>query len=263
MDRKKTYFVSDFHLGVDAKLTSREREQKIVTWISSIQDEMAALYLVGDVFDHWFEYGTVIPKGFSRILGKLAELRDQNIPVYFFTGNHDMWMFNYLKDEMNIPIYRSPREITVGGKRILVGHGDGLGPGDLKYKFIKSIFSNKFCQWAFARLHPNFGIWLMKKYSRISRNSKSDDNIFLGPENEWLVSFCEEKLKENHYDYFVFGHRHLPIFYALSNQKSTYINLGDWLYYESFLVIDDENAILRTTEDSSPIKTIWPNPTQN
>lgn len=251
MTSKKIFFISDLHLGINSHLTSLEREKKVVSWINDKQDEMAELYLVGDIFDHWFEYKQVIPKGFVRILGKLAELRESEIPIHFFTGNHDMWMFNYLTDEMDIPIYRKPIEKEYNGKKFLIGHGDGLGPGDHGYKLIKKIFSNPFCQWAYARLHPNFGLWLMKYFSGMSRDSADESQQFLGPEKEWLVQYCESCLKEGQeYDYFIFGHRHLPIKYRLSNEKSIYFNLGDWLKYFTYGVFDGNEMQLYYSDDT-------------
>ena len=209
-------------------------------------DDAKAIYLVGDVFDYWFEYGTVIPKGYSRLLGKLAELKDHGIPIYYFIGNHDMWMFSYLTDELGIPIYRGPIVEVIDGKKFYIGHGDGLGPGDHGYKIIKSIFSNRFCQWAFARIHPNLGIRIMKWVSSRSRHSHSDSDNFLGPEREWLVQFSESTLQEQEIDVFVFGHRHLPIDYVLSNGTSKYFNLGDWLQYFTYLEVDKGNPVLKT-----------------
>ena len=249
MDNKKTYFASDFHLGLDGRLSSRDREKKIVGWLSEIQKDADSLYLVGDVFDHWFEYGTVIPKSFSRLLGKLAEMRDGGLPIYFFTGNHDMWMFRYLDDEMGIPIYREPQVLDIKGKTFFIGHGDGLGPGDRKYKVIKKVFSNPFCQWAFARIHPNLGIRLMRYFSSRSREKTKDTGVFLGAEKEWLVQFCEEEIKKQEVDYFVFGHRHLPITHILSNNQSTYFNLGDWLYHDTYLVVDHNGPKLMHFND--------------
>ena len=138
---QKVYFASDFHLGIDGRLTSGEREKQIVRWLEYIREDAAAIYLVGDVFDFWFEYTTVVPKGYVRLLGKLAELRDQGIPIYFFTGNHDMWIFRYFEEEMGIPTYRKPIRREIMGKQFLIGHGDGLGPGDYGYKRIKKVFA--------------------------------------------------------------------------------------------------------------------------
>jgi len=169
--RTKIYFASDFHLGVDAKYTSKEREKQIVRWLEEIKHDALEIYLVGDVFDYWFEYGTVVPKGYTRLFGKLIELRDLNIPIYFFIGNHDMWMFNYFEEELDIPIYRQPITKKLLGKTFFIGHGDGLGPGDHGYKFLKKFFASPLCQWLFARLHPNFALGLMRFWSGKSRDS--------------------------------------------------------------------------------------------
>src|SRR5690606_23027915 len=153
------YFASDFHLGIDTRLSSSERERQVVRWLDFVKNDAQEIYLVGDLFDFWFEYKTVIPKGYSRLLGKLSELRDGGLPIYFFTGNHDMWMFRYFENEMGIPIYRQPIERELLGKKFIIGHGYGVGPGDYGYIFIKKVFANPVCQWLFERLHPNFGIW--------------------------------------------------------------------------------------------------------
>lgn len=252
---KKIFFASDFHLGAAGALSSREREKKIVQWLSSVQDEMEALYLVGDIFDYWFEYKTTIPKGFTRFLGKLTELRDSGIPIFLFTGNHDMWMFDYFKEEFDIPVYYGPIQISLQGRSFFIGHGDGLGPNDIGYKIIKKIFSNRFCQWAYARLHPNFGIWLMKKFSHTSRDVGGENASFQGRDKEMLVQYAERKLEQSNYDYFVFGHRHLPLIVRLSNQKSYYFGLGDWTHYQSYGVL--ENGVLTLeyyeTEDKTQV----------
>jgi len=235
---KKVYFVSDFHLGVDALETSIEREKKIVRWLNEVQNDIEELYLVGDVFDHWYEYKKAVPKGFFRLFGKLAELRDAGIPVYFFTGNHDMWMFRYFEAEFGIPIYKDPVTRIIGGKKFFIGHGDGLGPGDHGYKLIKRIFNNKICQWIFGWLHPDVGLTLMKFFSVKSRQYTGEEDPFENPEKEWLVQFAEEYGQTNDVDFYVFGHRHLPVYYQLSNGRSTYINLGEWMYACSYGVWD-------------------------
>lgn len=234
---KKTYFASDFHLGIDGVQTSLEREKLIVEWLDASAPDMQALYLVGDVWDYWFEYGQVIPKGYSRILGCIGRLRDAGIPIYYFTGNHDMWMFRYLTDEFGIPIYREPVTHTIDGKKFYIGHGDGLGPGDHGYKMIKKIFANPVSQWMFARIHPNTGLKLMKFFSGTSRQH-TEVETFLGPEKEWLIQYARELLTKEDIDYFVFGHRHLPIDFDLDIKGAKYINLGDWLKYNSYAVWD-------------------------
>ncbi len=249
LKRTKTYFASDFHLGLDGEMSSVKREKKIVRWLESIKSDARDIYLVGDVFDYWFEYGTVIPKGYSRLMGKLAELRDEEIPIYFFTGNHDMWMFRYFEEELGIPVFRKPIRKEIDGKIFLIGHGDGLGPGDHGYKFIKRVFSNRICQWLFARIHPNLGIRIMKYFSSRSRDNHSEEEKFLDPEKEWLVQFCEDTITNEQVDFFIFGHRHLPIEHELSNGASTYFNLGDWLQYYTFLVVEGGVPSLKKFEE--------------
>lgn len=248
---KKTYFASDFHLGTDGRFSSKERERIIVRWLDSIATDAESLYLVGDVFDYWFEYSKVVPKGYVRLLGKLAELRDGGMPIFYFTGNHDMWMFRYMEDEMGIPILRQPVRREIGGRKMLIGHGDGLGPGDYGYKFIKAVFSNPLCQWLFARLHPNTGLRLMRFFSGTSRQHTADEQGFLGPDSEHLIAYCEQVLQQEHIDFFIFGHRHLPIDYTLSNGRSRYINLGDWLEYNSYAVFDGVALELKFFENEN------------
>lgn len=249
MSEKKIYFASDFHLGIDAKYTSREREQQIIRWLEMIKVDAEAIYLVGDVFDFWFEYGTVVPKGYVRLLGKLAELRDAGIPIYFFIGNHDMWMFRYFEEELDIPIYRKPIVETLKGKTFFIGHGDGLGPGDQGYKFIKKVFANKFCQWCFRCLHPDIGIWLANFWSNKSRAANTDEEIYQGEEKEWLLVYANKKVEEVSADYFIFGHRHLPLDLRLKNGTSRYINLGEWMNYNSYGVFDGNNLEIHFFEN--------------
>lgn len=236
LSNKKVYFASDFHLGIDADLTSTEREKKIVLWLSEISDDASSIYLVGDIFDYWFEYKRVVPKGYNRLFGKLAELRDKGINIFYFTGNHDMWMFKYMEEEFGIPIFRVGITHEIMGKRFFIAHGDGLGPGDYGYKFIKKIFNHPICQWLFARIHPNAGLFLMKYFSKKSRMISDEDSW--SEQNEWLLKFSQDYIKEQNIDFLVFGHRHLPVDFLLSNNKTRYINLGDWLNYYSYGVFD-------------------------
>ena len=231
---EQVYFASDFHLGLDARLTTIERERQIVRWLESIRNDATHIMLVGDMFDFWYEYRSVVPKGYVRFLGKLAELVDEGIIVEAFSGNHDMWLKNYLTDELGIPVHYNPIERTFGNKKFLIGHGDGLGPGDRGYKILKRIFLSPVNQWLFSRVHPNLAFRLARFWSARSRSNAPYRDRFAGKENEWLVQYCEDKLKEEYYDYFIFGHRHLPIRCELSNLKSIYFNLGDWLQYNSF-----------------------------
>lgn len=240
---KKIYFASDFHLGVPTYDKSLEREKRIVRWLEEISCDAEEIYLVGDLFDFWFEYKKVIPRGFIRLQGKLAELTDRGIPVHVFTGNHDMWIFDYLPRELGVTLYRAPIVRTYGNKKFYIGHGDGLGPGDKGYKFIKKVFRNRLCQWLFARLHPNLGIGLANYFSKSSRASTGDESAYLGDDKEFLVQFCREHLQNEGVDFFVFGHRHLPLDIAVG-ENSRYINLGDWLRYNTYAVFDGENMKL-------------------
>ena len=224
------------------------REKHFVAWLNKIEPELGELYLVGDVFDFWFEYKHAVPKGFTRLFGKLAALADKGIPIHFFIGNHDMWAFDYLPNEIGVKMYRKPIVREVNGKVFFIGHGDGLGPGDKGYKRLKKIFANPFCQWLFGWLHPNIGIGLANYWSRKSRISTGGyDKQFLGEENEWLVQYCKRKLQEKHYDYFIFGHRHLPLNINLS-ERSKYINLGDWIQDFTYAVFDGNNFELKKFE---------------
>lgn len=243
---KKIYFLSDFHLGAPDYDASLVREKRIVQFLDEIKKDAAIIFIVGDLFDFWYEYRTVVPKGYTRILGKLAELTDSGIQMHFFVGNHDMWMSGYFEKELNIPVYYEPKEFEWNGKKFLIGHGDGLGPGDEGYKFIKKIFRNKFCQWLFGILPPAVGVGLANYFSRKSRaaTGKTDEH-FLGEENEWLITYCKEVLQKQYFDYLVFGHRHLPIDFTL-NGKSRYINLGDWISYCTYAEFDGENLLLKS-----------------
>ena len=249
MAQKKIYFLSDFHLGAPNAEASLEREKKICRFLDSIKTNAEEIFIVGDMFDFWFEYRQVVPKGYVRLLGKLAELTDAGIKIHFFVGNHDMWMNNYLQTELNIPVYFEPKEFEFKQKKFLIGHGDGLGPGDKGYKFIKKIFRNPACQWLFGILPPYLGIGLANYFSRKSRAKTGlVDEVFLGEENEWLIIYSKEVLQKQHYDYFIFGHRHLPIDVKLKN-NSRYINLGEWIKYFSYAEFDGEELYLKYYTD--------------
>ncbi len=246
---KKIYFASDFHLGVPGKLSSAEREKQIVRWLDYCSQDAEAIYLVGDVFDFWFEYRTVMPKGYVRLLGKLAELADGGLPLYFFTGNHDMWVFKFFEEELGIPTYRKPIVRDICGRTFFIGHGDGLGPNDYGYKRIKRIFAHPFNQWLFAQLHPNWGIGLAQFWSGKSRALYPEAPAFLGEDREWLVAYANRKLDLVPADFFIFGHRHIPIDYTLKNGRSRYINTGEWLYACSYAVFDGEQLCVRFFEN--------------
>jgi UDP-2,3-diacylglucosamine hydrolase len=246
---KKVYFLSDFHLGVPDAASSLTREKKLIRFLDKARQDAQMIFIVGDLFDFWFEYKKVVPKGYVRILGKLAEITDSGIPVEFFVGNHDMWMNGYFEAELNIPVYHQPREYEFNGQSFLVGHGDGLGPGDHGYKMLKRIFRNPVCQFLFGIIPPYIGMNIAHMSSRGSRSvTGNSDDKFLGEEKEWLIAYCREQLKTRNYDYFIFGHRHLPIDFRLSD-SSRYINLGDWIKYFSYAVFDGRELELKYYEE--------------
>lgn len=241
---KRVYFASDFHLGAPDPAASREREKHIVKWLDRVSQDAAHIFLVGDIFDFWFEYKEVIPKGYTRLLGKLAELRDKGIGISVFIGNHDMWMDGYFEDELDIPVHYEPKTYNIAGKRFYIGHGDGLGPGDHGYKMLKKVFRNPVCRWLFSLIHPSWGIGLANYFSRKSRAATGGElEKFLGEENEWLAIYSKEILQQSHFDYFIYGHRHLPLDLQVG-PDSRYINLGDWLNYFSYAVFDGKTASL-------------------
>jgi UDP-2,3-diacylglucosamine hydrolase len=228
------YFASDLHLGAPNAADSLVREKMMVKWLDKVAEDATEIYLLGDVFDFWFEYKHAIPKGYTRLLGKLSEVCDRGIPVHIFTGNHDMWIFDYLPKETGVVLHREPISREWDGKKFYIGHGDGLGPGDYGYKIIKKVFASKLCQWLFARIHPNLGIGIANFWSRRSRISSSEqDEVFLGNDEEWLVIYSKEILEKEYYDYFVFGHRHLPLDIELGS-GSRYINTGDWIKHFTY-----------------------------
>jgi UDP-2,3-diacylglucosamine hydrolase len=242
---KKIYFLSDFHLGVPDHGTSLQREREVIRFLDQARLDAAEIFIVGDLFDFWFEYKKVIPKGFIRILGKLAEITDSGIPIHFFVGNHDMWMDGYFEQELNIPVYHSPQVFEYNGKKFLVGHGDGLGPGDFGYKLLKKLFRNPVSKFIFGIIPPFIGMGIAHYSSRGSRSiTGGTDDKFLGEDKEWLIVYCRELLKTQYYDYLIFGHRHLPIDFML-NDRSRYINLGDWIRYNSYAVFDGNQLELK------------------
>ncbi|MGB4399827.1 MAG: UDP-2,3-diacylglucosamine diphosphatase [Daejeonella sp.] len=249
MPGTKIYFASDFHLGVPDNISSREREDRIVRWLDMIKSDAAEIFLVGDVFDFWFEYTTVIPRGFIRFQGKLAELSDSGIKITLFKGNHDMWMFDYFGMELGIDIISDELILERNGKKFYLHHGDGLGPGDHKYKLLKKVFRSKLCQWLFARLHPNFGIGIAQSWSKDSRAKNEKLESLEDVEKEWLYIYSRDLLKQEYYDFLIFGHRHLPLDLPLGTSR--YINLGEWVHFSSYAVFDGESLELKYFEPAS------------
>ncbi len=247
---KKVYFASDNHLGAPTPEQSFPREQKFVRWLDFVKKDAAAIFILGDMFDFWFEYKTVVPKGFTRTLGKLAEITDSGIPVYYFVGNHDLWMDGYFEEELNIPVYHTTQEFTFNDTHFFIGHGDGLGPGDKGYKRMKKVFTNPVSKWFFRWLHPDIGVRLAQYLSVKNKLISGDEDVtYLGEDNEWLVQYCKRKLETKHRDFFVFGHRHLPMEIQL-NPKSKYINLGDWIGYYTYGEFDGKQMHLKEFEKS-------------
>jgi UDP-2,3-diacylglucosamine hydrolase len=244
---KKVYFASDFHLGSPDYVTSSQREKKIIRWLDSIKIDAAEIFILGDIFDFWFEYRFTVPRGHIRLLGKFAELSDAGIKITFFTGNHDMWMFNYFPKELGITVNRKPVSLKINNLSFHLGHGDGLGPGDRIYKILKKIFENRFSQWMFSWIHPNLGIPFANILSKDSRGKNlKKDAEFLG-EREWLLLYCREVELKEHHDIYIFGHRHMPLDLSL-NDKSRYINLGDWMNHCTYAILSVNEIKLQKFE---------------
>jgi len=245
--RNKLYFASDVHLGAGGYAVTRAREAKLVRWLDMIKADAAEVFLMGDLFDFWFEYATVVPKGYIRLLGKLAEMSDAGTKIYFFKGNHDMWMFNYFEKQLGATIISNELVIERNGKKFFLHHGDGLGPGDNLYKVLKKVFRSKVCQWLFARIHPNFGIGIANYWSGKSRSVNSKRADGKPGEQEWLVTYCNEVLQTTRYDYMIFGHRHKPLDIKVGTD-TRYINLGEWIHYCSYAEFDGEELHLKYFE---------------
>ena len=241
MSNKKIYFASDFHLGSFDISDSHKREKMVISWLSSIEKDAKAIYLLGDIFDFWFEYKKVVPKGFVRLLGKLADLIDKGIDIHYVVGNHDMWMNDYLEQEIGLKLHFQEFIINEDHKLIFLGHGDGLGKGDYTYKLLKVIFSSNICKWMFSRLHPNFGISLGQAWSNKSKNRQEK---LVNEDKEILAGYCKEQQKNNPVDYYVFGHRHIPIDVKI-DERCRYINLGDWIHHNTYAVYSDQKLELK------------------
>lgn len=252
MAGKNVYFASDFHLGIPDEESSFEREKRIIRWLDSIFADCEALFIVGDIFDFWFEYKLVVPKGFVRLQAKLAAFADAGIPVHVFHGNHDLWQFGYFEKELGVKVYAEPQVFEFSGKRFFVGHGDGLGPGQAKFKFILSVYRNRFFQWLFSFVHPSIGIGTANWFSHQSKLKTFDGNFTFYGEKEHLIQFCRNYPDRERIDYFVFGHRHLPMIYPLSEQ-SAYVNLGDWIGFNSYAVFNLHKLELKTFESDVPL----------
>ncbi len=245
--KDKIYFASDVHLGLPGYKESRKREKRFVQWLDEIKYDAKEIILLGDIFDFWFEYKRAIPRGFTRFLGKLCELTDSGITVHFFTGNHDMWIFDYLPEETGIILHKEPVVKEYHGKKFYLAHGDGLGPGDNSYKLLKRIFASRFSQWLFARFHPNIGIWIANTWSTHSRYSR-ETTPFEGEDKDWLILYSRKILKKENFDFMIYGHRHLPMDLKLTD-NCRYINLGDWITNFTYAVFDGNKMELKKFEN--------------
>jgi len=242
---KKVYFVSDSHLGIPDYQSSLKREKLLVKWLEEIRHDAQEIFFLGDIFEFWFEYRHVVPRGYVRLFGKIAELTDAGIPVNFFIGNHDMWIRDYFVNELGMRIYKKPILCTYNNQTFYIAHGDGLGPGDHGYKLLKKVFSNPLCKWLFARLHPNFAYSIALYFSKRSRLARGEsDKIFLGEDEERLILFAKEFSEKQDVDFFIFGHRHLPLNIPLSN-NTRYLNSGDWFNNFSYIAYDGKEVYLK------------------
>lgn len=243
MSRDKIYFASDLHLGLPGYAESRDREKLFVKWLDEIKHDAQKIFLLGDIFDFWFEWKKVVPRGFTRFLGKIAELSDSGIEIHFFIGNHDVWMFDYLQEELNVIIHREPFTLQADNTKMYLAHGDGLGPGDGGYKMLKRIFHNKILQWLFARVHPNCAVWIANRWSVSSRYSQEKPVSF--GKKEWLYQHAESVLEKEHFNYFIFGHRHIPEIIEME-KEARYVNLGDWISCNTYAVYHNNNVELKS-----------------
>lgn len=251
MQGKNVYFLSDAHLGAKLLKNNRERELMLVDFLQKIKPDCSELYLLGDMFDFWFEYKHVVPKGHVRFLAELANFTDSGIKVHFFTGNHDIWAFDYLEKECGVILHTTMYETGMNGKSFLIGHGDGLNPNDKGYLFLSKVFHSRFLQKCFRFIHPDWGIALANRWSSHSRlkgNGKIEASEYLGDDREEIVQYCKKVLQKQHFDYFIFGHRHLPIDLQLE-ESSHYINTGDWITHFTYAKFDGNKVSLEKLED--------------
>jgi UDP-2,3-diacylglucosamine hydrolase len=238
--KTKIYFISDAHLGLYPAERSLEREKLLISWLDDIKKDALEIYLVGDIFDFWHEYRHLVPKGFTRFLGKLSEISDTGTKIYFFSGNHDIWAYGYFHSEFNAEIHHEPLKKELNGLKFFIAHGDGLGPGDYGYKLLKRTFRSKTLQWIFSRLHPNFAMWLGKSWSKKSRYSKGIvAEEYAGETGELQIIFAKAVLKKEYFDFFIFGHRHIPADVKLG-EKTRLVNLGDWIYSFTYGELDGQ-----------------------
>ena len=240
------YFLSDAHLGSLAIPHKRTQERRLVRFLDSIKHKAAAIYLLGDMFDFWNEYRYVVPKGYTRFLGKISELTDMGVEVHFFTGNHDLWTYGYLEEECGMIVHRKPVTTEIYGKLFFIAHGDGLGDPDKKFKFLKWMFHNRTCQRLLNAFHPRWGMWLGLNWAKHSRLKHADgkEPPYMGENREHLVLFTKDYIKSHpNIDYFIYGHRHIELDLMLS-RKSRMMIIGDWIWQFTYVVYDGEHIFL-------------------
>ena len=243
---KNVYFLSDAHLGSLAVKHNRTQERRLVRFLDSIKDKAAAIYLLGDMFDYWNEYEYVVPKGFTRFLGKISELTDNGVEVHFFTGNHDIWTYGYLEQECGVILHRKPLMIDIYGKVFYLAHGDGLGDPDSKFKLLRQLFHNHTCQILFNAIHPRWGMWLGLTWAKNSRLKRADgkEAPYMGEDKEYLVKYTKQYMQTHtDIDYFIYGHRHIELDLMLS-RKSRMMIIGDWIWQFTYVVYDGEYLFL-------------------
>jgi UDP-2,3-diacylglucosamine hydrolase len=243
-DTGKIYFASDFHLGLQAGSPPVEREKRVVEWLKSVAKDATEIYLLGDIFDFWWEYRLVVPRGFTRFLGTVASITDSGIQVHFFTGNHDMWIGNYLSTECGIIVHKSPVTVIFNGSKFHLAHGEGLGTRDTGYKILLSIFRNRVLQRMYSALHPSIGVGFGLRWSLSSRLGKGINKEFLGEEKEDLIRYAKKVLQKDKIDYFIFGHRHLSMTYKLPNDTEI-VFLGDWIKSGSYAEWDGKTLVFK------------------
>jgi UDP-2,3-diacylglucosamine hydrolase len=245
---KNIYFLSDAHLGSWAIEHRRMQERRLVRFLDSIKEKAAAVYLLGDMFDFWYEYKYVVPKGFTRFLGKISELTDMGVEVHYFTGNHDIWAYDYLAEECGVILHKQPQTIELYGKIFYLAHGDGLGDPNKSFKVIRSIFHNKTCQWLFSGLHPRWGMWFgltWAKHSRLKHGMGGDPPDYMGDDKEHLILYTKKYIQyHSNVDYFIYGHRHIEVDKQLT-KKARVIILGDWISQFSYVVYDGEHLLMQ------------------
>jgi UDP-2,3-diacylglucosamine hydrolase len=243
---KNIYFISDAHLGSWAIPHHRQQERRLVRFLDEIKNRASAVYLLGDMFDFWYEYKMVVPRGFTRFLGKVSELTDMGVEVHYFTGNHDIWCRDYLQEECGIILHREPITIELADKVFYLAHGDGLGDPDWKFKIIRAAFHSKICQTLFSSIHPRWGMQFGLTWAKHSRQKRGNmgEPLYMGEDKECLVLYSKKYLREHpDVNYFLFGHRHIELDLMLSKQCRLLI-LGDWISQFTYAVYDGENMFM-------------------